>query len=77
MLTDSPLTAKLKERRSTCPLQPDLIARKEPSVEVLFKDVNNMSSLETSMTHSREITQSREIEVYKKKSKQNLTIDEA
>ena len=72
MLTDSPLIAKLKERRKTSPLQPDLIARNEPSVELLFKDVNNMSSMETSMTNSREITLSREIEVSKIKIKQEF-----
>ena len=77
MLTDSPLIAKLKERRKTSPLQPDLIARNEPSVELLFKDVNNMSSMETSMTNSRELIKLREIEVYENKSNNNLTIDEA
>ena len=49
-----------------------MIAKKEPSVEVLFKDVNNM------MTPSETPkSQSREIEVYKKKPNKNMTIFEA
>lgn len=69
-LTHSPQSAKIKHRRNTNPSSDLISFKNDPTVEGLFKCVSTKQSV-------TETPPSKEIEVYQKQSKKNMTISEA